>query len=108
MGGIFSYEKDKKDKWILTFSNGLQSSINNKDYKQYSSVAYALRALMAVQQEQLFNPNSTLLPLSSNAVKSLKSAIELYTLSVLKKADERARISNIYSIDKKEIESVWN
>jgi hypothetical protein len=69
------------------FSNGQKINIDNNDLRQYSSVAYALRAILAVDQEFLFK-NEKLAPLNQAAITYFKKSIDIAVLSVLKKADE--------------------
>src|SRR6185436_4609594 len=63
------------------------TTVTARDKRQYGSIAYALRAILAVQQDALLDPGANLLPLSADAVEAFKEAIDLTTLAALQKAD---------------------
>jgi len=105
---IFTYKKNQEDKWVLAFANSESSLVEDRDKKHYGSVAYALRAIIAVQQESMMDIDSELLPLSTTAVQSLKEALDLYTLAVLQEADRQARATNLYSINRDAIILAWS
>lgn len=105
---IFTYETDSNGHWILNYRTGTNLKINKNDKRQYSSIAYSLRALLAVQQEALLDLNSDLLPLSQEAVDTAKNALDLFTLSVLKISDEKARMDGQYEMKTDNLSSVWS
>ena len=71
--------------------------INQRDLRQYSSIAYSLRAILAVQQESLFDIDPLPL-LDKDAVEQLKAISDMATLGVLGIADDEARLKNKYEI----------
>ena len=80
--------------------------INQTDKRQYASVAYALRAILAVEQEQLLG-DVKFLPLSDASVEALKEAVDLFTLAGLQKADRRARQASRYRLEVSDIDVAW-
>ena len=62
-----------------------------RDVRQYSSVAYALRAILSVQQDVLLDTDMELLPLSPEAITELKRLIDVRTLASLNVGDLIAR-----------------
>ncbi|HEX7830194.1 MAG TPA: CRTAC1 family protein [Thermoanaerobaculia bacterium] len=68
--------------------------ITARDRRQYGSVAYALRAVLGVQQDALLDPNAKLLPLRNESVELFKESIDLVTLAALQRADKEARKQN--------------
>ncbi|MGB0217878.1 MAG: CRTAC1 family protein [Sinimarinibacterium flocculans] len=87
--------------------------IEARDFRQYSSVAYALRAVLAVQQEQMLAAVSSagqapLGELTPEAVDALKLHAELYTLAALSLADREARGADAYRISAVVLESAWS
>lgn len=104
---LFSYKKMKNDNWKLNFKNGQSIEIEAKDKRQYSTVAYGLRALLAVRQSMFFSRNKPLLPLSSEVVEALKDASDFYGLAVLKSTDTLCRLENRYRVEKEDIEEYW-
>lgn len=80
--------------------------ITARDKRQYGSVAYALRALLAVQQDALVE-GVELAPLSAEAVESFKEAIDLITLAVLQDADRDSRKSNHDHIEAPVLRASW-
>ncbi len=74
--------------------NGQPLRINGVDKRQYGSVAYSLRAILAVQQEWLLSADSDVLFLAEPAVARLAEALDFVTLAALKLTDERMRLEN--------------
>ena len=80
--------------------------ITARDKRQYGSVAYALRAILAVQQDA-FVDGTKLAPLSADAVEAFKEAIDLVTLAALQDADKDARKANRDEIDAAIFRASW-
>ena len=80
--------------------------ITARDKRQYGSVAYALRAILAVQQDALVD-GVKLAPLSADAVEAFKEAIDLVTLAALQDADKDARKLNRDEIDAGVFRASW-
>lgn len=105
---IFVISRDKGLHWRLDFEDGKIIRINQIDKRQYSSIAYSLRSVLAVQQESLLDFNSTLLSLSPKALQKLIEYLDLLSLSTLKLADKSARNEQKDKIGKKLFVDVWN
>lgn len=73
-------------------------SIESDVQRQYSSIAYSLRALLAVQQDSLLE-DELYLPLTEDAIDKFKLFVDLYTLGALQIADKIARTEDKYTID---------
>ena len=56
--------------------------------------SFALRAILAVQQDEMWSQGEPLLPLSKAAVEVLREALDITTLSALAQADKGARVAN--------------
>ena len=80
--------------------------ITARDKRQYGSVAYALRAILSVQQDALVD-GAKLAPLSADAVEAFKEAIDLVTLAALQDADLDARKQNRDRIDAPVFRAAW-
>ncbi|MFK8008691.1 MAG: CRTAC1 family protein [Saprospiraceae bacterium] len=94
----FSYKED--DSGIhLSFQNGHQVFITARDYRQYSSVAYALRAILAVKQSFLFKTEK-LASLNDKTMAYFKKSIELAVIALLQESDKLARKDNQFKIEK--------
>ena len=108
---LFSYRQDHKGHWQLSFTDGKHLQIHQDDKRQYASIAYSLRSLLAVQQESLLQmpqPGKTQkLPLSQRAINALTAALDLMTLAVLKVADQQARNDNQFEISKHQLSGLW-
>lgn len=85
----------------------LGNFITKRDLEHYSSVAYAYRAILSVQQELLFSSNRALLPLSKRATEDLRSFVDKITLLVLKQADKQAREANESRVSAQRFEDSW-
>jgi hypothetical protein len=83
------------------------TTITARDKRQYGSVAYALRALLAVQQDMLLDPSAKLLPLDTASVELMKEAIDLTTLAALQHADGAARRLNQEKITPELLTRAW-
>lgn len=82
--------------------------IGSRDKRQYSSVAYALRAILAVQQEaSLSEGRLSLLPLKPEAVVALKERADIYMLALLNLADRHARKDVRFEIGSGDLEQGW-
>jgi len=81
--------------------------ITARDKRQYGSVAYALRAILAVQQDSLLDGTS-LLPLDDAAVELFKESIDLVSLAALQTADQRARFANRQRLNAADLSSAWS
>ncbi|TQV80225.1 CRTAC1 family protein [Aliikangiella coralliicola] len=104
----FTFKQDEKKHWAIKFAGGQEVRINKEDKRQYSTIAYALRAILAVQQESLMDLDSTLLPLHPDAIKSLKDSLDLFSLAVLKITDAKARKKNEHDVKLASLNDVWS
>lgn len=92
----FTYTED--DRGIhLTFSDNQTVFIAARDYRQYSTVAYALRAILSVHQSFLFE-SETLAPLDEEVMTYFKKSIDLAVLALLQESDRLARKENDFQI----------
>ena len=82
------------------------ATVTARDKRQYGSVAYALRAILAVQQDALVD-GTNLLPLDESAVELFKEAIDLTTLAALQRADQQSRKLNHEKIGPELIRTAW-
>jgi hypothetical protein len=80
--------------------------ITARDKRQYGSVAYALRAILGVQQDALLD-GTKLLPLDDAAVELMKESIDLVSLAALQTADQRTRFANRQRINASDLEAAW-
>ena len=108
LSSFFLYKKNDKDDWLIQFKDQPLITIDKTDERQYGSIAYSLRAILATQQKQTQSDSVGILPLSKNAIDELKLALDLFTLSVLKLTDQQARINNYYELTKKDLSKTWD
>ena len=92
--------------WQINLENNTLT-IAKRDKRQYSSVAYALRAILAVQQDLLLKPEKQLLPLSENSIKELQNFLDVLTLGVLQIADQDARLFNHRKLTAEKFAASW-
>lgn len=105
--GALRFAASESGDWTLRTAHGETLIVAERDKRQYSNVAYALRAILAVQQEALLDPRSRLLALRPDAVAELKDLIDLLTLAALQRADRGARDSGKASIDAPAFRLAW-
>jgi hypothetical protein len=83
-----------------------RTEISARDKRQYGAVAYALRAILAVQQDA-FVDGTNLLPLDAPAVELFKESVDLITLAALQHADRATRTTNKHEIGGAEMKAAW-
>ncbi len=106
--GIISFRKNADGTHVLSFPNKTEISIRPTDIRQYGNVAYSLRAILAVQQDTLMQADAPPMPpLSSEAIETLKTKLDLATLALLQEADAYARAHNEYEISLSNINRSW-
>jgi hypothetical protein len=76
--------------------------------RQYSSIAFSLRALLAVQQDVLISGGPLLAPLESAAVDRLTAALDAHTVAALRLADEEARLLDVRELSPELLSSAWD
>lgn len=94
--------------WVVRPDDPRRTLVTARDKRQYGSVAYALRAILAVQQDALLDASVKLTPLSPAAVEVFKEAVDLVTLAVLQKADQESRSRDLGRIDGDRVRLAWN
>src|SRR5688572_19510132 len=99
---LVPYAQAPDGSWIVAGS----AVVTARDKRQYGSVAYALRAVLAVQQDALLE-DSKLKPLTSDAVELFKESIDLTTLAALQKADRESRKQNHQRMQPKVLKTAW-
>jgi hypothetical protein len=105
---IISFRTASDGTWILKFPNKVEISIESTDVRQYGSVAYSLRAILAVQQDSMMNPEmEPMRPLTGDALKALKLKMDLATLALLQEADAYARAHSEYEISLENLNRAW-
>ena len=75
--------------------------------RQYGSIAYSLRAILAVQQEALFSDAEPLRTLSPGAIDRLVLAVDTLALAALLLADRDARERSLPEIDAAGMLAAW-
>jgi hypothetical protein len=105
---IVDFRMSPENGFVLTFPSQAKIEISATDIRQYGSVAYSLRAILAVQQDAVMDPESKPLPsLSGEAIETLKQKLDLATLALLQESDAYARAHNEYEISLQNINRAW-
>ena len=92
--------------WVVRPDDAHRTEISARDRRQYGTVAYALRAILAVQQDA-FVDGTKILPLDAPAVELFKESIDLVTLAALQHADHATRTTNHERLGAKELKTAW-
>jgi hypothetical protein len=104
---IVPHQKAPDGSWTVHSADPARvSNITARDQRQYGTIAYALRAILAVQQDALVD-GIELLPLDSKAVAALKQWLDVTTLAVLQRADRNARVANQNRITATVLTAAW-
>lgn len=82
----------------VALPTGKKITITARDYRQYSTIAYAYRAILGVQQSCIM-AEQNLAPLSGPSLEYFKKTIDLAVLALLQEADQIARRENRQKID---------
>ncbi|WP_434938629.1 CRTAC1 family protein [Shewanella sp. HL-SH8] len=94
-------------RWKVT-TPAISVDIDKRDQSHYGSIAYSLRAMLAVQQEALLDLDRDLPILTDEATQFITDQIDLVTLSLLKQADNLARTNNQYDVSKETLSKTWH
>lgn len=98
----------KGDNWFVRSKTYGDIPISSRDYRQYTSVAYGLRAILAVQQAALFDVGVALKSLDKESIEALKLISDIATLAGLKLADMIARQKSLKQIDVETFQVAWS
>jgi len=104
---LFNFSKDLFGDWQVSFQNNPAIIINKVDERQYGSIAYSLRAILAAQQRNQKDASQVRLPLNKSAIDELKKSLDIFTLAALKQTDQQARLNNSYELEKNLLISTW-
>ena len=104
----FKVNENAKGHFDLRFFKNKKLQLHKDDKRQYSTIAYSLRAVLAVQQEALLSNELDLMPLSETAVTRLSNSLDFYTLAALKVADNQARLNDSYEVNDDNINFAWD
>ncbi|GLQ32121.1 CRTAC1 family protein [Litoribrevibacter albus] len=119
VSSMFSYKVNDEGLWTISFVKDIASAKDNtvkndkitlgkNDKRHYGSIAYSLRAILAVQQESLMDAELSLLPLTQPAINALDESLDFFTLAVLNKADKEARIQSQHELTEVLLVDTWN
>ncbi|MCU1349759.1 MAG: RNA-binding protein [Acidobacteria bacterium] len=101
----FTIDADKNAH--VKLADGSELLLAERDVRQYSTVAYALRAILATQQDALLTPDVKLVPLANDAVPLMKQMIDVYTLAALNLSDKAARKSGEHQLSAGTLAAQW-
>lgn len=105
---VVPYAQTADGSWAVHPDNEARRvTITARDKRQYGTIAYALRALLAVQQDALVE-GAALMPLEPAAVELFKESIDLTTLAALQRADREARRTNRDELGADLLRTAWN
>lgn len=103
------------EKGILSDDGKITVSIDGQEpiaiaqvrFRQFSSIAYSLRAILSVQQDAMVGGGPALVPLTSDALAALKQALDTITVCALHVADQRAREANEANVTEVNMREAW-
>ena len=104
---LLRWESDRDGQIHVTFPDAAPLALSSLRAEQYGSIAYSLRAILAVQQESLLSRGDPLLTLEPEGVERLRGAIDTVTLSALLLADRDARARSEFEISAATIQAEW-
>lgn len=108
MGKVLKYSRKPNGDVVIEMKQRPEPVILSKrDMDHYFSVAYALRAILAVQQEAMLQTGIKLVPLDSSSISALKEFLDIFTLGVLQLGDRQARLANAYEMTPEIFQKAW-
>jgi len=107
IGKILKYARKPNGDIFIEMKGQQPITLTRRDIDHYSSVAYGLRTILALQQDVMFRTDIKLVPLDPAAVSTLKAFLDIFTLAVLQRADRSARLSNNYELSPGIFQKSW-
>ena len=104
---VFTATELETTEQLVTFGTGLGVKVSPVRAEQYGSIAYALRAVLSVQQDFFVYGGEVPLTLESSGVDALREMLDTVTLSVLIEADRQARADSAPQITGAAMDAAW-
>lgn len=112
MTGVLNFSKEPNGDIIVRLHGAAEGEnellITKRDTDHYSSVAYGLRAILALQQDVMFRSDLDLVPLDPAVLPQLKEFLDIFTLSVLQVGDRDARLADKYEMTPEIFQKAWD
>jgi hypothetical protein len=108
LAALLVVERETNGALRVSFPAAPTVSLEPLRVAQYGSIAYSLRAILAVQQDALFAGGEPLRTLAPDAVDRLKDAVDTLSLCALKLADREAREANEAEIGGERMRATWS
>ncbi len=105
MKEVLPYSRKPNGDIVLT--NNKELVLEKRDMDHYASVAYALRSILALQQDMLFRPGIQLVNLEPESIAILKEFTDIVTLATLQVGDRKARMADKYSLSPDMFRDAW-
>jgi len=104
---IVTVDRSADGEWRISFPDAPSLAIPEIRATQYASIAYSLRALLAVQQDFLVSGGAPLLDLEPESIDELRGALDAMAMSALELADREARERSEYEIGESRLREAW-
>lgn len=91
----------------VTFASNESIELSQVRVSQYSSIAFSLRVVLAVQQDLLVSGQPRLATLDPQALNQLTASLDLVTVSALGLADRQARLLDLREVSPELLRSAW-
>jgi len=92
---------------VLRFPGLPPTEISARRIEQYGSIAFSLRAILAVQQELLLSTDEVPLPLTPAATEAIRITLDQVALAAQLSADESARLASQFEIRAEGMRRAW-
>jgi hypothetical protein len=109
MAKVLNYSREVNGDIVIKMADKDREPITltKRDMDHYFSVAYALRVILALQQEAMFQSEINLVGLDQDSISSLKGFLDIFTLAVLQESDREARRLNVYEVTPEIFQQAW-
>lgn len=105
---VLNFAVNDKGDVIIQRTQAKPITLEKRDMDHYFSIAYALRTILALQQEVLIRPDINPVTLDKPSIDLLKEFVDVFTLASLQLADKGARLANEYELSPQRLEEAWN
>jgi hypothetical protein len=104
---LLESDEDSDGNLRVTFPGREPLILPKTRVRQYGSISYSLRVILAAQQDFLLSGGEPLLTLTEEAIDLLRQFLDSVTLSVLMVADQNARERNEFQITADQMQTAW-
>jgi hypothetical protein len=105
---LFDLSTDERGDLSIAAPGVARIAVPARRVEQYATIAYSLRAILGVEQDQLLTPDARLPRLTPEGVQALRASLDGAALAALSLADRDARDRSEYEIGPVALRAAWD